>query len=145
MRALVVLGFVFPHQAKRLAWRTSPKWPILCRVGRKTLAQSINKQQYYMYVLSVLQTRQLLCCIQNRDTSEKVRQIALHIWNVCRCLVVFVALLWSPYVIGQTIIFLPCDFYLSIFFFLFFSSPNLGGRRLDVYHTSTHGVALVRI
>ena len=31
----------------------------------------------------------------------------------------------------------------SIFFFL--SSPNLSGRRLDVYHTSTHGVALVRI
>jgi len=28
---------------------------------------------------------------------------------------------------------------------LFFSSPNLSGRRLDVYHTSTHGVALVRI
>jgi len=35
----------------------------------------------------------------------------------------------------------PCDFYLSSFF----SSPNLSGRRLDVYHTSTHGVALVRI
>ena len=34
------------------------------------------------------------------------------------------------------------------FFFLFssffISSPNLSGRRLDVYHTSTHGVALVR-
>jgi len=28
--------------------------------------------------------------------------------------------------------------------FLFLSSPNLSGRRLDVYH-STHGVALVRI
>ena len=28
---------------------------------------------------------------------------------------------------------------------LFFSSPKLSGRRLDVYHTSTHGVALVRI
>jgi len=26
----------------------------------------------------------------------------------------------------------------------FFSSPNLSGRRLDVYHTSTHCVALVR-
>jgi len=49
--------------------------------------------------------------------------------------------LWSPYVIGQTIIFLPSDFYLSFFF----SSPNLSRRRLDVYHTSTHGVALVRI
>jgi len=30
-------------------------------------------------------------------------------------------------------------------FFLLFSSPNLSGHRLDVYHTSTHGVALVRI
>ena len=27
----------------------------------------------------------------------------------------------------------------------FFSSPNLSRCRLDVYHTSTHGVALVRI
>jgi len=26
-----------------------------------------------------------------------------------------------------------------------FYSPNLSGRRLDVYHTSAHGVALVRI
>jgi len=30
-------------------------------------------------------------------------------------------------------------------FFLFFSSLNLSRRRLDVYHNSTHGVALVRI
>ena len=29
--------------------------------------------------------------------------------------------------------------------FFFFSSPNLSRRRLDVCHTSTHGVALVRI
>ena len=53
--------------------------------------------------------------------------------------------LWSPYVIGQTIIFLPCDFYLSFRLPSFFSSPNLSGRRLDVYHTSAHVVALVRI
>jgi len=33
----------------------------------------------------------------------------------------------------------------SFFFFFFLSSPNLSGRRLDVYHTSTHGVALVQI
>jgi len=32
-----------------------------------------------------------------------------------------------------------------LFFFLLFSSPNLSGRRLDVYRTSTHGVALARI
>jgi len=52
-------------------------------------------------------------------------------------------LLWSPYVIGQTIIFCPV---ISIFYLSsFFSSPNLSGHRLHVYHTSTHGVALVQI
>ena len=33
----------------------------------------------------------------------------------------------------------------SIYLSVFFSSPNLSGHRLDVYHTFTHGVALVRI
>ena len=51
--------------------------------------------------------------------------------------------LWPPCVADADIIFLPCGFFcLSIFFF---SSPNLSCRRLDVYHTCTHGVALVRI
>ena len=74
-------------------------------------------------------------------------------------------LLWPPYGIGQAIIFLPCGFFLLLLmaalrsrcghyvlpcgFFLsiclFYSSPNLSHRRLDVYHTSTHDVALVRI
>ena len=45
----------------------------------------------------------------------------------------------------QTIIFCPV---ISIFLLsssFFFSSPNLSGRRLNVYRTSTHGVALVWI
>jgi len=40
------------------------------------------------------------------------------------------------------------DHYIFMLWFvvlLFFSSPNLSRRRLDVCHTSTHGVALVRI
>ena len=48
-------------------------------------------------------------------------------------------LLWPPYVIGG-IIFLPCGFFLLLCS-IFFSSPNLSGHRLDVYHTSTYGVA----
>ena len=56
-----------------------------------------------------------------------------------------VALLWPPCVADADIIFLSCGFFLLSFFFFFYSSPNLSGRRLDVYHTSTHGVALVRI
>jgi len=56
-------------------------------------------------------------------------------------------LLWTPYAIAQTIIFLPCGFFflLSSSFFLSFSSPILSRLRFDVYHTSTHDVALVRI
>jgi len=37
-----------------------------------------------------------------------------------------------------------CGFFFFLSFF-FFSSPNLSRRRLDVCHTSTHDVALVRI
>ena len=51
-------------------------------------------------------------------------------------------LLWPPYEIGQAVIFLPCGFFLLS---IFFSSLNLSGRRLDVYHTLTHDVALVQI
>jgi len=42
-----------------------------------------------------------------------------------------------------------CGHYIFAPWFLssmfFFSSPNLSGCRLDVYHTSTHGVALLQI
>ena len=59
-----------------------------------------------------------------------------NMWRTYFCL-------WPPYGIGQAIIFSSCSFFLSSS--SVFSSPNLGGRRLDVCHTSTHGVALVRI
>jgi len=63
--------------------------------------------------------------------------------NHC-CLISF---LWSPYGIGRPYIFSCCGlfFILLLLVLLLFSSPNLSRRRLDVCHTSTHGVALVRI
>ena len=58
----------------------------------------------------------------------------------------FLTVLWPPYVIGGTLYFCPLvSFYLLSSSSSFFSSPNLSGHRLDVYHTSTHGMALVRI
>ena len=59
-------------------------------------------------------------------------------------------------VISEVIMVALCnraDHYIFILFlssspsssFFFFSSPNLSGRRLDVYHTLAHDVALVRI
>ena len=48
--------------------------------------------------------------------------------------------LWPPSVADACIIFLSCFFFLSAFF----SSPNLSSPRMDVYHTLTHDVVLVR-
>jgi len=53
-----------------------------------------------------------------------------------------------PMEYGRSLYFCPVVsssiFYLLSSFF-FFSSPILSRRRLDVYHTFTHGVAIVRI
>jgi len=77
----------------------------------------------------------------NDDDDDDTNDLS---WSVrALCIDCFFQLLWPPYVIGQAIIFLPCGFFLLSS--SFFSSPNLNGRRLDVYHTLTHGVALVRI
>ena len=75
--------------------------------------------------------------------------------EVDACVLPSTVYIWPPYVIGQAIIFLPCGLILVfvlvlVLLFLFlvlssFSSPNVNSRKLDVYHTSTHGVALVRI
>ena len=83
----------------------------------------------------------LSCCLRTESATEPF--------------LLSISFLWSPYGIGQTIIFMVAlcnraDHYIFIlfvssFFFFFFSSPNLSGRRLDVYHTLAHGVALVRI
>jgi len=67
--------------------------------------------------------------------------------SMCPAFVSCWCYLWPPYGIGQAIIFLPCGFFfcLSIYLLSPFSSPNLSRHRLDVCHTSTHGVALVQI
>ena len=84
------------------------------------------------------------CCFSATNYRQFTR------WQLCTCRLRTSStrrrkqeLLWSPYGIGQTIIF--CRVVTSFFLLSFFSSPNLSRRRLDVCHTSTHDVALVRI
>jgi len=62
------------------------------------------------------------------------------------------SLLWLPCIADVDITFSSCGYFFLLLLLLlllllspFFSSPNLSHRRLDVYHTSTHGVVLVRI
>jgi len=52
------------------------------------------------------------------------------------------------YYLVMVVLWNRADHYIFTLWFLssiFFSSPNLSGRRLDVYHTLIHDVALVRI
>ena len=66
------------------------------------------------------------------------RFLTFGLYNLDRLVAVFMAALCNR--CGHYIFAL---WFLSSSFFFFFSSPNLSGRRLDIYHTSTHGVALV--
>jgi len=58
----------------------------------------------------------------------------------------FIAVTFFPIMVA---LWNKADHYISswrlFFFLLLFSLPNVSRRRLDVCHTSTHGVALVRI
>jgi len=117
----------------------------LCSFCIKTLSENrANQKRYrYRYDLSIF-----LCAGREWAESGKLARRDGRIGRkspVTDSWFVRFLLKWPPYGIGQAIIFLPCDFYLYIFFFFFFSSTNLSGRRLDVYHISTHGVAFVRI
>jgi len=49
-----------------------------------------------------------------------------------------------PIVTGRPLYFAPVVSIFLLHSFVFFSSPNLSGGSLHVYHTSTHDVALVR-
>ena len=84
-----------------------------------------------------------------RDWRSMSRLVMVALWNRADH---YIFMLW--FVLLMVALCNRADHYifalwfLSIFLLLlllFFSSPNLSGRRLDVYHTSTHGVALVRI
>jgi len=74
---------------------------------------------------------------------------ALHSRYGHNIFILWFLLLWPPYLIIIIIDLIRTKaIYIFIVWFLvsfFISSPNLSGRTLDVYHTSTHGVALVRI
>jgi len=137
--------------------RISSKWPILCRVGHTTLTQSIHvcglqvtvnmstdigtcTAQSLLWYLSIgLSYLTKVRCHLILSMSKLLVSYWMNFMNVLIILPVWS--LWPPSRARHYILLL-C-FLLSFFFF--FSSPVLSSHRLDVYHTSTHDVALVRI
>ena len=81
----------------------------------------------------------LVGCKKNHFVENQIFNLPL---KLCNILTVF---LWPPYVIGGPLYFCPVVSFYLLLLSSFFSSPNLSGRRLDVYHTLAHGVALVRV
>jgi len=85
-----------------------------------SVRQSVSwSYQYFGFLISDCQSEPIINLLTN------VLIVSTKYTKCCH------QLLWLPYGIGQAIIFLPCDFYLSIY--------------LSIYDTSTHDVALVHI
>jgi len=74
--------FSFSYQAKRLAWRTSPKWPILCRVGRKTLTQPSSSGNFFCVLVCINNVvfAVLLCIPQFGDMELLSQEHAGQFW-----------------------------------------------------------------
>jgi len=78
--AFVVLALVFSIPSQQMAWETSPKWPILCRVGRETLTQSMSSVTHSFRV-SVLVLAALCwshwyyCCTVSVTTTTPVLMV----------------------------------------------------------------------
>jgi len=135
-----------PRAPYALGYCPAQRWRTCLRSDVWQAGTVITASRYEMTATLVINKYQTGVMLSTTCLSDW-RHWWLNVNCVRRCFVSLIdgyaysQLLWSPYVIGQTIIFLPCSFFLSSFF----SSPNLSGRMLDVYHTLTHGVALVRI
>jgi len=172
MHAFVVLGFVFPYQAKRLAWGTCLKWPILWRVGCKTLTRSVlwlsSCRDCRSYEISVVCLNAHLCWFisYSHHALTFVRTNIIHtkfwfrifqfnvlIRNFQFLVAIFIHFQFTMVALCNRAdhIWSPYAIGQTIYIFIlsfvlsFFSSPNLSGRRLYVCHTSTHCVVLVRI
>jgi len=120
--------------------------------GLSTVYQRHEKQTVIMFYC------RLLCCSGHRWPNEalifvRTNPVCLlatfhNRWLNCWNLLVFIWLLYvSIFVVAlcnRADHYIFALWFLSSFFFLSFF-PNLSGWRLDVYHTSTHGVACANL
>ena len=110
---------------------------------RRAKKKKERRNRMKIYMVSLLHRATIITAVTPFKVIE-VTDFGTNRKSICDFLIradhyifILFLLLWSPYGIGRPYIFSSC------FFFFFFSSPNLSSRRLDVYHTSAHGVVLV--
>jgi len=121
-----LVNLIYSTASMSFARKSHTLWPLL--------------QMQYLYKVQVVQHWYF-------TTDILLTLLAQHYSLGNRCISSFL----KSYICRNFIMVALCnraDHYIFILFlssFFFFSSPNLSGRRLDVYHTLAHGVALVRI
>jgi len=109
-----------PQTRQRISAVNGPEFTRLCRHVEEILL--FNK--FFPVVDTCLSCEDM--ARQNCAMVRKWRFFMVALWNRET---IYIFMLW----------------FVLLSSFFFFSSPNLSRRRLDVCHTSTHGVALVRI
>jgi len=80
--------FSFPCQAKILVWGTSPRRPILCRVGRETITQSIKLENVENGCKGGNGGSVVVVC--QETTLEKLQMISQCVGTMCPCLLMHV-------------------------------------------------------
>ena len=129
------------------ALQTSP-WPrCLAAAFRRRTAGPADTNQPHVSTSSSFTSVYFLHSLQNEAFGDNSQRRYYRRNHTCKkvffTFFILVTFFMAALCNRGAIIFLPCSFFPS--FFYLFSSPNLSGRRSDVCHTSTHGVALVRI
>ena len=104
MRAFVVLGLVFFHTKPR-HWlvETSPKWPTLCRVGRKTATQSISQSALSRYstpVFVVVSSRGASRLNATCERSWSCKVVLIASLGICYCPVCVCLSLYLGWLVG---------------------------------------------
>jgi len=109
-------------------WSLHEKYGLLC--SEQWYRQTAEQRFLFLFFEKVVEPEALL---------EICNEVWVSLNNDIELLITC-SFLWPPCIADADIILCSCGF-----FFLLFSSPILSGRRLDVYHTFTDDVALVRI
>jgi len=88
------------------------------------------------YILTTVSTTVPAKCVLIQRI--KSYSMSLTMPSFLTCFFLFMATLWNRETIYIFMLWFVLSFFLLLL--LFFSSPNLSRRRLDVCHTSTHGI-----
>jgi len=122
------------------------KGPVNASQKITVICTPFSQKFRFVIVRSADTLHEKLCMTEVAVYAAKSMQLRILYWCF-RCCIVLLCVFMAALCNRGAIIFLPCSFFLSFFLsiFLFYSSPNLSGHRVDVYHTLAHGVALVRI